>query len=57
MVMIRCNKIEKTLGLSQKLMDHLDLNSIDKGSVKNTSKLNHCSSGGFQKMRIPRKNQ
>ena len=28
--MIRCKKIENTIGLSQKLMEHLDLNCIDK---------------------------
>ena len=31
--MMCCNRIENTLGLSQKLMEHLDLNSIDKGYV------------------------
>ena len=31
--MIFCNKIENTLGLAQKLMEHLDLNNINKSST------------------------
>ena len=46
--MIRCNKIEKTIRLSQKLVDRLDLNNIDQGFVTKTTKLNHWNSGGFQ---------
>ena len=35
--------IKNTLGLSQKLVDHLELNIMDKGSVTKEP-----SSGGFQ---------
>ena len=51
-----CNRIENTLGLSQKLMKHLDLNSIDKGSVTKDYKVKSLYHRWFSAKELSKKN-
>ena len=53
--MILCNKIENTLGLSQKLMEHLDLNNMDKGSGKKDWKVKSLEQQWFSERKNSKK--